>query len=273
MLRGVALVFLSFSTLSPWAQAVISPPVGEAAARQPTVAGAAPLVTVNRVSQSMVGTRVTVQGEVISHTPPRNDRSPHSMLLRDATGTMRIAIWRDLWEKLPLRDKIVPGQKVTVRAEIVEFRGNLEGHPYLPGDVTLGIGAPETAGAALGTVAGTSPAAVPVAAASGVQWRPDLATAMREAAQANRNILIFFENPDVEVSRHVDANVFGDARVCSAVNAKCVPLRVNMVRQDDLARRLGAVRAGIAILYKPDGTAIKKLDNLAPPDDLIRQLP
>jgi hypothetical protein len=274
MIRYAALVLVLSAALCAGAQTAAAPPAGGPAAKQPTVAGAAPLVAISAVNQSMVKTRVTVQGEVVSHEPPRNDRAPHSLLLRDATGTMRIAIWKDLWDKLPQRDKIVPGQKLTVKAEIAPFRGNLEGHPYLPGDVTLGVSQPQPAALGPGAVAPPAPDAAPKpAGVGGIQWQPDLAAAMREAQRTGRTILVFFEKPGAESSRKADADVFGDARVCTAVNEKCVALRVNLVAQQDLAQRLGAIRAGSAILYKPDGTAIKRLDNLEAPDDLIGQIP
>ena len=244
------------------------------AATPPRTAAVAPVVAISQISQSLLRNRVTVQGEVISHTPPRTDRAPHSLMLRDATGIIRVAVWKDLWDRLAFRDKIEPGTKLTVKMEIVDFKGGLEGHPSLPDDMTLGIADPKSLSAAPGLAAINSPdAGFKVISADPVQWQPDLTAAMRLAAQTRKNILVFYENPDVEASRQVDVNVFGDARARAIVNEKCVPLRISMTRQKDLAKSLGAFRAGVVILYKSDGTALKRLDNLATPEDLIRQLP
>jgi hypothetical protein len=231
-------------------------------------------MSISQIDHAVRGQRVTMQGEVASLTPPRTDRAPYSIMLRDATGIIRVAIWKDLWDSLPFREQIRDGAKLTVRGEIADFRGSLEAHPSAPDDVKLGLADSAAASRGPSLAAVNSPGAgFKVVSADLIQWQTDLASALKRAAETQKNILVFFENPDVEASRQVAANIFADARVRAAVNEKCVAVRVSMATQRDLAQRLGAVRAGIVILYKPDGTAIKRLDTLTTPEDLIRQLP
>jgi uncharacterized protein YdeI (BOF family) len=247
-----------------FAQAV----AGQPAAGNPAGAFALPI---SDVSNAYVKSSVTLQGTITSYTPPRTDKAPHSFMLKDSSGSIRIAAWKDAWDAIPFRDRIQPGADVTVRVEISEFQRKLEGHLNSAADIQLGSvkqAAPSPGPAASGVSA--SPA--PGAGSAEISWQPDIASALRVASSQKKKVLVFFANPDAENSNYVETRVLADARVRAAISGRFVAARVDIKQQPDLARQLGVFRAGTIGIYMSEGSPASP--HVAPraPEDLLKAL-
>lgn len=226
---------------------------------------APPVVTVAGITRADVKQLRRLSGTVSSYKAPATDRAPHAILLQDATGFIRVAIWNDIWTQIPFREQLkVAGAPVTVTVEIAEFRGNLEGHLNRADDISGGqlatpVGAP------------AQPVGTPkVLSADPIPWQGSLTAAMAQARQTNRKILVFFENRDINVSREMDVGVFADLRVRAAVQAKYVPVKLNMAADAELARKLGVFQAGVIAFYNADGTAITHVKGVSSAEEILR---
>ncbi len=124
--------------------------------------------TIAEVTADKVGSQVTLSGEVTEFRASRSERAPSSFTLKDATGSIRVAIWPDVFNSIAGKDAIKVGAKVSVTGEAASFRDKVEIHPKAAGDVKV-EGAPASAAAPTATAAATAApktAAAPVTAAS-----------------------------------------------------------------------------------------------------------
>lgn len=96
-----------------------------------------PVLSTSAITQDKVGQVVELQGTVKSFQASRSDRAPNSFKLEDAAGTIRVAIWPDVFSKIPDKEQITDGAKVRVKGKVAEFRGALEIHVNSPSDVKI----------------------------------------------------------------------------------------------------------------------------------------
>jgi DNA/RNA endonuclease YhcR with UshA esterase domain len=60
-----------------------------------------------------------------------------NLTLTDASGSIRLLLWQDLLEEIPVRLDLRPGSQIWVSGEIEEYEGVLEIVPHEPGDVQV----------------------------------------------------------------------------------------------------------------------------------------
>jgi len=114
------------------------------------------VVQSSAVTQDKVGQVVELSGTVTSFQPSRSDRAPNSFKLKDDAGTIRVAIWPDVFSQISSRDALKEGAKVHVKGKVAEFRGAIEIHVNNASDITI-----EGAPAAPSPSAGEKPPAPP----------------------------------------------------------------------------------------------------------------
>lgn len=66
---------------------------------------------------------VRVKAHVDQLVPPRSERAPYRLVLRDGTGTGNLIIWPQQFAEIPEQHRPVPGSLVEVRASVSTFRG------------------------------------------------------------------------------------------------------------------------------------------------------
>ena len=93
--------------------------------------------TVSDIGNDKLDKTVTVRGTVDSFVASRSEGAPNSFFLKDATGSIRVAIWPDVFNEIPGKERIARGAVLTVTAVVSDFRGKLELHPKQPGDVLI----------------------------------------------------------------------------------------------------------------------------------------
>ncbi|MBX7245372.1 MAG: thioredoxin family protein [Candidatus Sumerlaeaceae bacterium] len=235
-----------------------------AGAQQGSVWGNTAVTAISGIDRAQVKKTLVIQGVITSYKPPVNDRAPHSFLLKDNTGVIRVAVWSDAWNAIPFKDQLQNNASVMAKVEIAEFRGNLEGHLNHAEDIKM-AGAPALAAAAPG-------GDVRVLSADPIPWVRDIKEGLKLAAASKKQILVFFENPSVENSRFIDTTVFTDIKVRAAVQEKFIPVKINVAQNYDLAKSLGVFRAGIVVIYDASGNAVKQLATLKTPQDLLREI-
>ncbi len=96
----------------------------------------APIKT-SDVTQDKLGQIVTLKGTLKSFQASRSERAPNSFRLDDGAGTIRVAIWPDVFERIPQKSALTEGAMVQVKGKVAEFRGNLEIHVNNPNNVTV----------------------------------------------------------------------------------------------------------------------------------------
>ena len=159
-------------------------PLGTAAA--PETGTITPLSSINN---SMASQEVAVRGTVSSYRAPTSDRAPHSVMLKDDSGTMRVVIWQRDWEKIPFRDEIQPGATLTAKLRVTEYRGSMELHLEAANRIRKGSADPgEIVGAGGARMASTSGASIP---ARKIEWGSDLTAAMEQAKRDGKRVLTF----------------------------------------------------------------------------------
>lgn len=225
------------------------------------------------ITEAMERQQVTLTGTIAAYRAPASDRAPHSLSLNDGTGVIRVVIWQTIWSQIEFRDQLAPGTKVTINAQIKNFQGALEAHINRKTDIALtkvdpnATRAPGRGGAA----ATTSEPQIRVVSADPISWSRDLSQAMQRATLENRRILVFFENPEAEISRHLDTRVFSDMQVRARMLEKFIAVRINVREQAAIANKLGVFKAGVIGIYRADGRAEKQLTSIYTAEDLLRE--
>jgi DNA/RNA endonuclease YhcR with UshA esterase domain len=214
------------------------------------------VVPIAHVDRSYLRNEVTIQGTITSYKPSWRETAPHSFVLRDGTGNIRVAIWPNVWDKIPFKDQLREGQEVTARVTIAEFRGALEGHLDKPNQIWLGLAKPELASQSAAVMTTSSQAYVAVNAPP-ITWKTDIGEALAEAKKLKKNIIVLFANPDSDNGKFVEEKIFADPRIRQAIAEKFVAVRIDMRVAADLARQLQAFRAGTVGFYKSDGQPLR----------------
>jgi DNA/RNA endonuclease YhcR with UshA esterase domain len=124
-------------------------------------------IAVSQVTQDKVGQTVEIKGTVKSFQASRGERSPNSFKLDDGAGSIRVAIWPNVFDQIAQKQAITEGATVRVKGKVSEFRGNLEIHVDSPADLTVeGAGAaPAVSASSAPAASAAKPAATPAAAA------------------------------------------------------------------------------------------------------------
>lgn len=113
------------------------------------MAFAAGPVKTSEITQDKLGQEVELAGTVKSFQASRSERAPNSFKLDDGAGSVRVAIWPDVFSQISAREALREGARVKIKGKVAEFRGALEIHVNKPSDVVIEGG----------TAGGTSPAA------------------------------------------------------------------------------------------------------------------
>lgn len=225
------------------------------------------ITPISSINSSMLMQEVAVRGTVTVYKPPTSEKAPHSFMLKDDTGAMRVVIWQRDWDKIDFRTELQPGATVTAKLRVADFKGNIELHLEAADRVRKGSVNPEEIVGAGG--ARTPPTAPPP---KSLNWQTDLSTALAEAKRDKKKILVFFNAPDAEPSKYAESHVFSDPTVISEVTGLYVPLMVNLTTQRELATRLGVFRGGVVGLYNADGSAIKQIQTVRSRTDFLTEI-
>jgi DNA/RNA endonuclease YhcR with UshA esterase domain len=129
---------------------------------------------VSEVTKEKLRQQVELTGTVESFQASRSERAPNSFKLKDDSGTIRVCIWPDVFEKVQGRDALKPGAKVSLKGSVAEFRDAIEVHVKAPEDIKIeGAAATATAPATSSSApSSASNAPAPAAAASSSDVTP-----------------------------------------------------------------------------------------------------
>jgi len=223
--------------------------------------------SLGELTNSFIGTEVTIEGHVVNYTPSWKETAPHSLVVKDNTGSLRVVIWPDTWNQIPFRDQLKVEAPVTARVVIAEYRGQLQGQVKKPGNIVLGLVKPlATPTASFG--GGLTP---PIQAPP-LTWQKDIPTALDLAKKQKKKILVFFANPDSENSNYVEKKILEDPRVRAVIANTWLMVKCDMRTDAELARQLQAFRAGTLGFYKSDGTPIRPHMVPRTPDELLEAI-
>src|SRR6266404_3618027 len=79
------------------------------------------------ITPDMVGSNVEVETTIKSISPPREgSRAPVRIELADATGTMTLVVWPDMYETLKAQSPLSTGDVVYINAKVTTYRENLQ---------------------------------------------------------------------------------------------------------------------------------------------------
>ena len=79
---------------------------------------------------------VIVEGEIESVNVMKGEKG-RIYTMRDDTGSINALVWRDLYERLPEKEKLTEGARARIRGAVDLHQGALEIKPSIPGDVML----------------------------------------------------------------------------------------------------------------------------------------
>ncbi|MCX7626594.1 MAG: OB-fold nucleic acid binding domain-containing protein [Candidatus Sumerlaeaceae bacterium] len=127
-------------------------------------------LTTAQIAQDKVGQVVELQGTVKSFQPSRSERAPNSFKLEDSAGSIRVAIWPDVFSKISQNASLRDGAKVKVKGKVAEFRGALEIHVNSPSDVQIEGGTTPAPAASVSPnpASGTQPVVTSAPPAAGI---------------------------------------------------------------------------------------------------------
>lgn len=115
-------------------------------------AAAADPIAVARVYDKERGEEVTLEGRVQEFRSSDRANVPNAFALRDESGSIRVAIWPNVFNELPFREQVNDGAVVRVTGAVAEFRGKMEVHVRSADGIELVKGQ----GGGSGTTSGTA---------------------------------------------------------------------------------------------------------------------
>ncbi len=111
--------------------------VGIPGAKPPEIKLAPGVSSIGSITLKDVGKKIaTVEGNILSIKIFRYERG-RTLAISDKTGTILVLIWKDLYERIPARDKLQKGVRVRVKGEIGEYKGKLQIKPSAPADIQI----------------------------------------------------------------------------------------------------------------------------------------
>jgi len=118
-------------------------------------------------------------------------------------------------------------------------------------------------------LAAASPAAEP---AEQIEWQSDLETALRQARELNRPLLVHFWTPECIPCRRLEQNVFNQPRVVEAMQDFFVPVKVNANEHPELAARYRINSVPKDVVLTPDNVELHRLFTPQDPEQYVAQL-
>jgi DNA/RNA endonuclease YhcR with UshA esterase domain len=96
-------------------------------ARFAVKATAASVTEIAAINDSLLNTTVEVQATIKSINRPREgSRAPYRVNIADDSGAINLIIWSDVFEVVESQYGLTPGQLISVRARVTEFRGEVQ---------------------------------------------------------------------------------------------------------------------------------------------------
>jgi thioredoxin-like negative regulator of GroEL len=105
-----------------------------------------------------------------------------------------------------------------------------------------------------------------------VEWRSDYNAARKEAAQKGLPILLDFGFASCQYCRKLDATTFRDAEVIKRLNARFVPLRIDIEKDPSLADKLGLQTFPTVVFASPEGHILGKIVGYQEPEPFQENL-
>lgn len=84
--------------------------------------------TTAKTGTAKVGDSIKLRGNVQDMRKSFKDNTPHSFMLKDDTGTVRVCVWPDVLSKVPGAGFLNNGAVVELSGQVKEFQGKKEVH-------------------------------------------------------------------------------------------------------------------------------------------------
>jgi len=94
-------------------------------------------IPINTIDQKMIDQIVTVGGRIVSVLAPRTEQAPYSLYLTDDTESIRIVVWKNVYDALTIKENLKPGAKILVTGTVKDYRGNLNIYVNAPTDIRM----------------------------------------------------------------------------------------------------------------------------------------
>lgn len=190
-----------------------------------------------------------------------------------AHGTSNAGVWHSLGEYdfAPGREhyvelQVMPDTRpIDTRNACQAFADAMRFTAVGPAGLSPEAGASAAGGAAVSSTAAPS-------AAPAVRWLESIAEATAEAARTNRKILIYFYSPASERTTRYEKEVLADPAVAAVLNARFVPVRINIVAETELAARMRTYKAGTINIYDGKGQGLGQITDMIPASELAARL-
>jgi DNA/RNA endonuclease YhcR with UshA esterase domain len=94
-------------------------------------------IPINTIDQKIIDQIVTVGGRIVSVLAPRSEQAPYSIYLTDDTESIRIVVWKNVYDALTIKEKLKADARVSVTGTVKDYRGNLNIYVNAPTDIRM----------------------------------------------------------------------------------------------------------------------------------------
>ncbi len=105
-----------------------------------------------------------------------------------------------------------------------------------------------------------------------IHWHNDLESAKNVARENKRLVLVHFWTPSCVPCKALEANVFSQPGVASAIEQDFVPVKLNADENSATAQSFGITRVPTDVVITPDGQVIGKLVSPATPAAYVAEV-
>ena len=105
-----------------------------------------------------------------------------------------------------------------------------------------------------------------------IHWHNDLESAKTVARESKRLVLVHFWTPSCVPCKALEANVFSQPGVASAIEQEFVPVKLNADENSATAQSFGITRVPTDVVITPDGQVIGKLVSPATPAAYVAEV-
>ncbi|NIM23986.1 MAG: thioredoxin fold domain-containing protein [Armatimonadetes bacterium] len=120
--------------------------------------------------------------------------------------------------------------------------------------------------------AGKTHTTTPISPQEMIQWAPDLDTALAEARQQGKKVMVDFHKELCRFCKKLDEETFPDPEVVSLVSQNLIAVKIDVTKNSGLAGKYGVHVTPTLVVTDAEGDEIGRILGFMPPEAFQKQL-
>jgi DNA/RNA endonuclease YhcR with UshA esterase domain len=93
-------------------------------------------IPISSLTEASIGQRVTLKGEIVSVRIFKEEKG-RTLEINDGTGSINVVIWKELYESIPEKERLIQGIRIEASGQIGSYAGEMEIKPKDLSDIQI----------------------------------------------------------------------------------------------------------------------------------------